>query len=125
MSVVSTGEIAAARADLASMLPDTCTIQRATDTSDGGGGQTTGWPEVAADVPCRLTPATGATAGNNATRLAGDRLSDQTTHLVTFPAGFDVRQGDRITVTDRTYQAVLIGDGGNWELARHVEARPV
>jgi hypothetical protein len=122
MAAVTPAEIAAARADLATMLPDTCTIQRAMDASDGGGGQSTTWPDVATGVPCRLTPARSGTSG---TGKAGDRLNDTTTHIVTFSAGADVQQGDRILIGTIFYQALVVGAGGAWELSRHVEVRPV
>jgi hypothetical protein len=122
MPAVTTSEIAAARADLATMLPDTCTIQRAVKASDGGGGESTSWPELATEVPCRLTPAGSAGSG---TGKAGDRLNDTTTHIVTFTAGQDVQQGDRIIVNTIAYQALVVGSGGVWELSRHVEVRPV
>jgi hypothetical protein len=122
MSLISGAEIDAMRADLARMLPDICTISRAQDTSDGGGGQTTTWPPVATGVPCRLTPASAAGAGR---RDIADRLTDDTTHIVTFAAGLDVRQGDHVTIDGQAFLALVVGTGGAWELARHVEVRPV
>jgi hypothetical protein len=124
--IVTPAEIAAARADFATMLPDRCTIQRAVEASDGGGGQTTTWPDIAVDVSCRLTPAqAGGSSGRAASGFAGDRLNDQTTHIVTFAAGFDVQQADRIVITGTAYEILGVGTGGEWELARHVEVRPV
>ena len=124
MTAITDTELAAARADLATMLPDLCTIQRAVDTSDGGGGQSTTWPDLAADVPCRLTPAIAARAGAG-TALAGERLNDTATHIVTFAADTDVQIGDRITVDTTAYEALVVGNGGAWELSRHVQVRPV
>lgn len=125
MPAVTTSEITSARADLATMLPDTCAIQRSVAASDGGGGQSTAWPDVATGVPCRLTPAGSGRSGTSGTGKAGDRLNDTTTHIITFTAGQDVRQGDRIIIDTIAYQALVVGNAGAWELARHVEVRPV
>lgn len=121
MSALTAAEVAAARADLATMLPDACTIQRASRASDGGGGYTETWPPIATAVPCRLsakTTVTGPTVGEH-----GDRTTDDTTHTVTLTAGQDVQLGDRIVIGTATYEVLLAKTAGAWELARHALVR--
>lgn len=120
MSAIDPAEIQVARADLDTMLPDLCAIQRATETSDGGGGQTTTWPTIASGVSCRV-----AAAGSGGTQAKADRLTDGTTHTVTFSAGTDVRNGDRLDTPAGLLDVLLVRSGGAWELTRRVDARIV
>lgn len=120
MGAITDSELVAARADLATMLPDTCAIQRKTVGSDGGGGQTEIWPDLATGMPCRVTPAVAIRLGST---VAGDRLDSTTTHVITLAAGTDIRAGDRIVVSGVAYGVLVVGDGGQWEMARHVEVR--
>lgn len=121
MSALTAGEVAAACGDLASMLPDTCTVQRGAKAPDGGGGYTETWPPVATGVPCRLsakTSAKGSDVGEH-----GDRTADDTIHQITLPAGQDVQLGDRAVIGATTYEVVQVRVAGAWELARHVLVR--
>lgn len=119
---VSTGEIASARQDMNTMLLDVCTIARSVTASDGAGGQTSDWQTVATGVPCRLAAASGL-PGRSAESRVADRLLDATTHLVTFPAGTDVRNDDRVTVGTIALEVLLVQSAGALELTRPVQAR--
>lgn len=123
--VPTSAEIAQARADLAGLLPDTCTIQQATVTSDGGGGQTRSWTDLATDVACRLSPAVAPASSSRSTgtALIGDRLEPTTTHIITLTAGTTIATGDRVIIGATTFEVLVVADGGAWELARHVQAR--
>lgn len=116
--VVSTGEIASARQDMNTMLLDRASVARSVTASDGAGGQTSDWQTVATGVPCRL-----AAASSGGEARTADRLLDATTHLVTFPAGTDVRNDDRVTVGDITLEVLLVQSAGALELTRPVQAR--
>lgn len=123
MSALSRAEIDAARADLATMLPDTCRIRRVTRQSDGAGGHTAHRRDIAADVPCRLSPASSAAGGRAGASQAGGRLNDATTHIVTFETGTDVAIDDHIVVGEATFEVLAVGKGGAWELTRRVEVK--
>jgi hypothetical protein len=104
------------------MLPDLATIQRETSTPDGGGGQTTTWPVVATDVPCRLAPLGGGELARESSAV-GDRITDQATAVVTFKAGTDVTVADRIVIAGKVFDVTLVKPRGAWELTRRVECR--
>lgn len=125
MSAPSRAEIADARAEQATMLPDTCTVQRKTLVSDGGGGQIERWDPVATGVACRLHPASVTSGGGTGIAPGGGRLNDATTHIVTFDAKGDVKLEDRIVVDgdETTYEVLAIRSGGAWEIARHAEVK--
>lgn len=115
--MLSDGQLAAMRATAGRYLPDTCTIQRRTQTSDGGGGTTTAWA-VAATVACRIAPVGG---GENSS--TGDRISDESTAIVTFPAGTDVTESDRLQVAARTWDVTLVRTRGAYEITRRCEIK--
>lgn len=119
------------------MLPDRAIIQRATVTSDGGGGQTVTWddgPLVPADdlfpsddllpgavtmIPCQVTP-----LGSTAASAAGERLDDrQGTHLVITPGGSDITETDRLLIAGQLYEVTLVRRRGSMEPVREVEVR--
>lgn len=123
-SAFTAAEVAEARADLATMLPDLGTIQRKTAMSDGGGGQHASWLTVATALPCRLTPRVlSATRGAGGVIDIASRLDDATTHILTFTADVDVRIDDRAVVHGTTYEVLVVGYGGDWEIARHIQVR--
>lgn len=91
--MITTREAAALAADVATVLPSTGLIQRATTASDGAGGRTRSFATVAT-VACRITPdAMGAREV-----LSNDRLRDSEPYRVAFPEGTDVRLGDRVSI---------------------------
>lgn len=53
---LSTQELAQLRADAEDYLPDTCTLQTKTETSDSMGGWTESWANTYTSVECRLAP---------------------------------------------------------------------
>ncbi len=115
--MLSGGQLAAMRAAAAGYLPDTCTIQRRTQTSDGGGGSTTAWAATQT-VACRISPVAGGESSST-----GDRISDESTAVVTFGAGTDVKESDRLQVAGRTYDVTLVRTRGAYEITRRCEVK--
>lgn len=111
-------QLAAMRATAQAALPQTCTIQRKTVVSDGGGGTSETWADHATDVPCRIAPVGGGETGT-----AGDRVADESTHIITLPAQADVTEADRLEIDGQTFEATLARTRGTWEITRRVEAR--
>lgn len=116
--MLSAVEIAAMRALQDEALPDTCTIMRATSVSDGMGGMTSTWANVATDVACRLAttasyrPAEGVTA---------DMVALTVMHMLTLPALTDIESADRVDVGGTVYEvAGVLSPGGATETARRV-----
>lgn len=116
--MLSAAELAGMRATADRALPDTCTIQRKTAVSDGGGGTTETWADHATGIACRIAPASGGETGT-----AGDRVEDETTHVVTLPALTDITEADRLQVDGQVYEVTAVRKRGAWELTRRVEAK--
>ena len=106
------------RAVAAAALPDTVQIERLTRVSDGGGGSTETWTAQPDAVPCRIAPLGGGEGGQ-----AGGRVSDQTTHVLTLPAGTEISEADRLLVAGVRYEVTAVRERGAWEISRRVEAR--
>jgi hypothetical protein len=51
--------VATMRRRVRRLLPDVCSIERKTTVSDGGGGTTETWANLATGVPCFIEPAGG------------------------------------------------------------------
>lgn len=115
--LLKSGDIAAMRRRLNSLLPDTATIERATKTKSAG-EVTEAWSPIARGIACRIAPIGGGETGS----IAG-RISERTTHLVTVAAAQDVEEADRIAVNGSTYEVTLVRKRGAWELSRRVEVR--
>lgn len=87
----------------ASFRPDTCTIQRATETSDGD-GTSASWDTLASGVSCRLSRF-GQGGGSEALG-AGMAVRASAQRRIRLPAGQDVRTSDRIVLNGVTYEVV-------------------
>ncbi len=104
------------------MLPDRATIGRPTVVANTSGGQTTTWATLAAGVPCRLSPVAG---GEDVTRgrRGGDRIAEEATATITFAAGQDITEADRVTIAGQAFDVQLVRLRGAWELTRRCEVR--
>lgn len=111
--LLSDADIAAMRTTLNRTLPDTATIKRDTQVSDGAGGYTV-TTATSDPVACRVAPSNGREQ-----TIAG-RLDAVGTWTITLPANTDVTSKDRIAVGSRTFEVVLPLRPRSWELSRRV-----
>lgn len=75
-------------------LSDTGNVLTAAATSDSGGGATISWSAGAA-VPCRIDPLAGRED------IRASRISDESTHVLTVPAGTSISTANRFAITGR------------------------
>ncbi len=122
--VLSPARLTRMRRRFASLLPDVATVQRAVVTADGGGGQTEAWTVLAEAVPCRLSPVGGGETKRGSAR-GGDRIADEAISIVTFAAGTDITEADRVVIAGDTFDVTLVRLRGEWELTRRCEVREV
>jgi head-tail adaptor len=101
--MLTSGELARARADAVALLPDTCEISRVTLEPDGAGGFTESW-NLVVTVACRLAP----TGQLSQERLVAERVTNVSTWTLTVPAETDVRVGDRATIGTRTLEVAAV-----------------
>lgn len=100
-------------------LPDSCTIRRATAVSDGAGGQTQTWADVAT-VACRLMPR----ATQPQDKLTADKQVNISGWYITLPYGTDVREKDIIVIGSRSFE-VDKAQAHTWEINRRVLATEI
>ncbi len=110
--MLSKQELDDIRADLDSLLPDTCSVQRKALVSDGMGGTKETWITVAGleSVPCSV--GTGNISPREADLVAA--LDKETTVktsaalpvMFTVPAETDVQKADRLLWAGRTFGVV-------------------
>jgi hypothetical protein len=101
-------------------LPDTCSIQRVTETSTGD-GVSSSWATLASGVACRVSPL--ATSASEA--LGGDAsLQAVAQWTVWLPALTDVTVKDRIVYGSRTFEIARVG-ARSYETVRECICREV
>ena len=93
--MLTAAEKTALRTDAAVALLDTATIRRKTGTT---------WADVATGVACRLR-LVGRGRDDRRSEVAADVGANA---LLTVPAGTDLRRLDRVTVSGRVFEALMI-----------------
>lgn len=115
--MLSEAQLASMRSTAAGALPDEAVVQRVTEVSDGGGGTTTEWADLAT-LACRIAPAGGGEGGQEA-----GRVEDETTHVVTLAAGADVTAADRLVISGVTYEVTAVRERRAWALTTRCEVK--
>lgn len=115
--MLTAGEILAMRGVMRSALPDTAVIYGGTIVSDGGGGGTFDYVN-GGTFDCRISPVGGGERGDR-----GDRISDESTHIITFPAETNITEASRVVIGSSTYEVTLVRERAAWELSLRVEAK--
>lgn len=104
-------ELARLRATQVTALPDTCTIQTATETKDAVGQVVRTWAAAAEDVACRLAQLRADE------RQAGERTSAVTEWVLTVAHDQAITTGQRVVVDTRTFEVVGVNTAESWETA--------
>jgi len=112
--MLTTRDLTAMRDTQYEALPETATIRRTTETSDGMGGRQPATSDVGV-TPCRLAPL-GQSAQE---RVIAERLTGMTAYVATLPAGTDVRMEDEISIGARVLRVIAVL-GRSYETARRV-----
>lgn len=101
-------------------LPDTCTIQRYTETVTGD-GTSQSWSDLATGVACRVSPlASGASE-----QLGADAsLQAVAQWTIWLPAGQDVTVRDRVVYSGRSFEVARVG-ARSYEVVRETICREV
>lgn len=99
-------------------LPDTCTIQRRTQASDGAGGQTDTWADLYTDVPIRVEPFSAIRAGTE--QVIAMKLTSLEPRIVVLQRGQDVLVEDRIVYQGTALEVKGISAPLTFEVIRQV-----
>ena len=114
--MLTTAELTAIKAVQDQAMPDTCTISRKSLTSDGMGGYTETWSDLATGVSCRL-----ASARYRPEEAAiADKFAGRTLWMLTLPAGTDITNEDRVVISSTTYEVAGMLSAGSWKTALRV-----
>lgn len=99
MPLLSTSELAALRADILDLLPDTCRIERPTYVNVAGDVTET-WGTATASVECRFDP----DRLRREQETVAEREAGVARYIVTLPYDADVQDGDRLYFDGEYYQ---------------------
>lgn len=115
--MMTAAELAALRADVDELMPETVVIQRATrGTNTYGYGGSVTWSAVGT-VSARVDP-----IPNSARReMAGDKEATAIYRQLTIPYDADLATGDRVVYGARTYEVRLLDDDHSLRAARRAE----
>lgn len=108
MTFLSDAELAAIRADVLNLLPDTCNLLTVTNTSDGQGGFTQTWGTVDTCVKCRLDPIRGSE------QIAGEAIRPFHTFVLTLPYDVTITEQYRVEIGTYTYNVTSIDPNKSW-----------
>lgn len=109
--MLSTEALASLRTLSNRALPDTCVIQRVTQTADGSGGQTDAWA-TASTVACRVSP---LGQQNPSEAVIAERIQGAVPFTVTLPSDVDITERDRIAVNGQTLQVRGVIAPRSWQ----------
>ena len=108
-NALTTAELAQIRADINSLLPDTCSILGITRTSDGAGGWTEAQGTVTANVPCRLDfPNPGKE------QMSGGALIPFKQGILSMAYDVTVTTAHQILMNSVTYNVTAVNDNQAW-----------
>lgn len=109
---LSASQLARMRAEVAQLLPNTCTIQQPTNTKDGKGGVVQTWSTAVggANVPCRLDPMDKPVQADE----QGQREAIVNQRRLTVPYDAPLAVDYRVIVGSETYEIRDLADDGSW-----------
>ena len=96
-----------------SLLNSTVNIQRRTKITDGAGGFTPGWANIATNVPCRIQPMSGGE------QTLYRKENTEVTHKLFFETDVTFAEEDRIVFGTKKFDIELVRDID--ELSHHLE----
>lgn len=118
MSTVSDAEMASIQADALELLRDTGRILTYGSKSDGAGGEDEDYTP-GDELPCAIAPM--GRVGRSQT--AGDRISEASTHVATWPADAAIDARDRVEIGGVVYAITGLRQFGAMSATRRVEVK--
>lgn len=112
MSALTADELVQMRADLETLLPDTCNLLTVTQAADGQGGYTDTWGTATTNLACRLDNS-GRTSGNTRS-VSGDSLRPFSSWILTVPQDTTLTTAYRVEHGGNTYSVTSVSAGGSW-----------
>jgi hypothetical protein len=107
MDALTPAELAAMRADLETLLPDTAVLQTSTLSSDGQGGVTETWAAYGT-VAGRLDNLSGSR------RPIGQAIQPFNGWTLTVPQSTEIDFSKRVVINGFTFSVIAVSDVGSW-----------
>lgn len=111
--MLTNSDLAAMRAALEELMPDTGNILAGTVISDGQGGWSQTWGTATAGVACRLDPG----RKENRESVAGAALLPFSWWQLTLPHGTTITEQSRFEVNGETFNVVHVDPAKSWAVS--------
>lgn len=120
--MITADDMAGMQEVLEATFPDELIVHRLTRTKDTSMGHTETWNPIPEPVPCRFAPLAGGVGSAMAEALIAGRIGSAEAWIFSCPVGTDIRNTDRITVSDVGYEVTLVLEPRSWEINRRFVA---
>lgn len=114
MSFLSAPQLAKMRADVAKMLPDTCTIYSRTEVVSDAGDVILGEWTLVGSVKCRLDPLSRA----GAVSVVGGQEVFANAYQLTVPHDAPLAKNNQVEIDGKRYEIVALYDEHSWRVSR-------
>lgn len=112
-------ELAAMRADIEDLLPDTCDILSVAYTADSEGGFAEAWGTATANVKCRIDFRSGTE------RLSGGAIQPYSKAVLSVPYNTTLSLTNRVKSGGYTWAIVSLNEGQSWQAVKRAELERV
>ena len=113
---LTAGELADIRADIADLLPDTCTIEQVSTSNDAIGAAARSYSNRATGVSCRLDPVPSVTlTGSEAVSRMKNYIITKGQFVLTLPHDTTIEETDRVIHGGKTYSIKHVDDDKSWQ----------
>ena len=110
-TLLTTGDVAAMRAQQAQALPDTGVIHRLTTSQNSIGETVESWA-AAGTASCRLSSLSASDMAK--VQAVRPQVQVNSAWRLTWVHGQDVRLGDRVVISGNTYGVIDVDNAGGW-----------
>lgn len=114
--MLSATDLAGMQATLTESLPDICTLELDTLTSDQAGGHTAA-AGAPVSVACRVSPLRLTRSSAQAETVEVERVVEQSLWIITLPVGTEVTPTHRIGHAGREFEVVEVLSPRSWNLS--------
>lgn len=115
MPAIDTNMLAAMRAAIAELLPDTCTINAMVETSDGEGGITVAGSAIATAVACRMDTKQGREI------VSGGAVQAFISYMLSIPYDQAMQEDYQVVHNNITYAVKSINTDQSWIAVKRVD----
>lgn len=117
MSFLTTADLAQIKADVAQMLPDTCTLGTLIPTSDSEGGHSFTRGTVSTAVPCRLDSKISTVEIRGRESMAAGQIMPFHTNVLTLPGTVTIDESYWALIGSTYYQVRSVDADKSWKVS--------